>query len=74
MMAAICYGISNLASFPGAKIILMEPFLIKASVVVYLFSLLCLFAVSTYRNEFSTLNRNLSDDERNFFHNWKNRK
>lgn len=74
MMAAICYGISNLSSFPGAKIILMEPFLIKSSVAVYIFSLLCLFAVSTYRNEFSTLNRNLSDDERSFFKNWKNRK
>ncbi|MER8829657.1 hypothetical protein NKH73_22795 [Mesorhizobium sp. M0938] len=74
MMAAICYGISNLASFPGAKIILMESFLIKASVLVYIFSLLCLFAVSAYRNEFSTLNRNLSEDERTFFKDWKNRK
>lgn len=73
MVAAISYGISNLSEFPNSGLTLSSEFLVRSSFYVYIFSLVCLFSVSTYREELSTLSKNLPEDERDFFKRWKAR-
>lgn len=73
MVAAVCYGLSNLSSVANSGFTVSESFSVQASIWVYIFSLVCLFAVSTFKEELSTLNRNLPQDERDFYEKWKAR-
>lgn len=73
MIAAFCYGISLLSTFPASNISISSGFLVKSSIFVYGFSLACLFTVSVYRNELEDLNKDLSSDERDFMKKWKQR-
>lgn len=73
MIAAFCYGISLLSTFPASNITISGGFLVKSSIIVYIFSLACLFAVSVYRNELEDLNKDLSSDEREFMKKWAQR-
>ncbi|MCX7305979.1 MAG: hypothetical protein NTV73_16850 [Hyphomicrobiales bacterium] len=73
MVAAISYGISNISEVSKGGLIVSEEFLVKLSFWIYVFSLLCLFTVSAYREELSTINKNLPEEERDFLKRWKHR-
>ncbi len=73
MVAAICFGFSNLNAVKDINVVLNTEFLFYFSIFIYIFSLSCLFSVSVYRNELENIGKNLGNDEREFLKKWQNR-
>lgn len=73
MIAAICFGLHRFSSTGLITVKLNTDALFNFSLVIYLFSLFCLFCVSVYRNELENFTTTDGKTTRNFVEEWNSR-
>lgn len=73
MVAVFCFGVMRFESSGFIEAQLNKDSLLRVSVFIYLFSLVCLFLVSVYRNDLNNLST-MDDGETNeFVQEWNKR-
>lgn len=73
MVAVICFGLMRFESSGFIAARLDKDALLSVSIWLYLFSLICLFLVSVYRNDLSGPTARISDNANDFVKEWNSR-
>lgn len=73
MIAAICFGLQRFVMLGLISAKLNIASMLTASIFLYVFSLVCLFCVSVYKNELANFSTSDSKNTKNFINEWNTR-